>query len=49
MRPVYWTIPWPRPLAELKHLQIAPLYLALLSEVTGGHLDGKSAILSSAP
>jgi hypothetical protein len=40
IRPVYWNIPWPRPPAELKHLQIAPLDLALLSEVTGGHLDG---------
>jgi hypothetical protein len=40
IRPVYWSIPWPRPPAELKHLQIAPLDLAVLSEVTGGHLDG---------
>jgi hypothetical protein len=40
IRPVYWNIPWPRRPAELKHLQIAPLDLALLSEVAGGHLDG---------
>jgi hypothetical protein len=40
IRPMYWNIPWPRPPAELKHLQIAPLDLALLSEVAGGHLDG---------
>ena len=36
IRPVYWNIPWPRPPAELKHLQIAPLDLAVLSEVAGG-------------
>jgi TIR domain len=36
IRPVYWNIPWPRPPAELKHLQMAPLDLALLPEVAGG-------------
>ena len=30
IRPVYWNFPWPRPPAELKHLQFAPLDLALL-------------------
>ena len=39
IRPVYWSLPRPRPPAELKHLQIAPLDLALLAEVTGGYLD----------
>jgi TIR domain len=38
IRPMYWNIPWPRPPEELKHLQIVPLDLALLSKVTGGHL-----------
>jgi hypothetical protein len=40
IRPVYWNIPWPRPPAELKHLSIVPLDLALLSKATSGHLDG---------
>ena len=35
IRPVYWNLPWPRPPAELKHLQFAPFDLALLPGVAG--------------
>ena len=33
IRPVYWSLPWPRPPARLKHLHFAPFDLALLSGV----------------
>jgi hypothetical protein len=36
IRPLYWSLPWPRPPAPLKHLHFAPFDLALLSEVTAG-------------
>jgi TIR domain-containing protein len=33
IRPLYWSLPWPRPPARLRHLHFAPFDLALLSEV----------------
>jgi TIR domain len=33
IRPLYWSLPWPRPPAQLKHLHFAPFDLALLPEV----------------